>query len=483
MSVLPVVWPDRSVAVPVGVRVPAAVLGGRFVRASRLGTLLDRVHALSGGKPLTRLDASYLVDFDRGLRGVLYVDVDQGRVVRHLLIGQRQSVHGVRGGLGSLVASILVALGGGSGWLGHRQVAKLPRGVGRTPAQVPADAAASAEARYLTEEKSEALVLLLLLLLLPLQMGGLAVHCGHVALLAAVVAAAGGGAHPAAAHGREDDLDAVQVGGEVGPCWRQDIVELSWLLAATAGSVVFHGVRVALSVSVPVPVPLLDAVSVGAGQSVGGDGPRGRRVAFDRARSPALLGGGVRGSPSHLGHGVNWLPGGCRSWGLDLGGIDSLVGGPSLRLVPLERVGPWLNPPQTASFPDVHLLRSHLLTAGPLEAGATHAGMRPTAGAAVLAGGLAVRFYAAIGSRSQSPARAALMASADIRSGESPGAGRALPAALPAVHFGSVLLLLAARVSGGAQRNFPRRCVAVFPVAACCVNRRRHGWVPIPSRR
>lgn len=64
---------------------------------------------------------------------------------------------------------------------------------------------------------------------------------------------------------------------------------------------VFHGVRVALSVSVPVPVPLLDAVSVGAGQSVGGDGPRGRRVAFDRARSPALLGGGVRGSPSHLG--------------------------------------------------------------------------------------------------------------------------------------------------------------------------------------
>lgn len=81
-------------------------------------------------------------------------------------------------------------------------------------------------------------------------------------------------------------------------CRRQDIVELRWLLAATAGSV-----RVALSV--PVPVPLLDGVSVSvavsAGQSVGGDGPRGRRVAFDRARGPALLGGGVRGSPSHLG--------------------------------------------------------------------------------------------------------------------------------------------------------------------------------------
>lgn len=73
-----------------------------------------------------------------------------------LLIGQRQSVHGVRGDFGSLVASILVALAGGSGWLGHRQVAKLPRGVGRTPAQVPADAAASAETRDLTEDCREA---------------------------------------------------------------------------------------------------------------------------------------------------------------------------------------------------------------------------------------------------------------------------------------------------------------------------------------
>lgn len=75
--------PDVSLAVPVGMRLPAAVLGGRLVRASRLGTLLDRVHALSGGRPLARLDSSHLVDFDSGLRGVLYVDVDQGRVVRH----------------------------------------------------------------------------------------------------------------------------------------------------------------------------------------------------------------------------------------------------------------------------------------------------------------------------------------------------------------------------------------------------------------
>lgn len=83
VSVLPVVRPDVSMVVSVGARVPAAVLGGRFVCASRLGTLLDRVHTLSGGRPLARLDASYLVDFDYGLRGVLYVDVDQGRVVRH----------------------------------------------------------------------------------------------------------------------------------------------------------------------------------------------------------------------------------------------------------------------------------------------------------------------------------------------------------------------------------------------------------------
>lgn len=83
MSVLPVVRPDVSMVVSVAVRVPAAVLGGRFVGASRLGTLLDRVHALRGGEPLARLDASYLVDFDCGLRRVLYVDVDQGRVVRH----------------------------------------------------------------------------------------------------------------------------------------------------------------------------------------------------------------------------------------------------------------------------------------------------------------------------------------------------------------------------------------------------------------
>ena len=58
------------------------------------------------------------------------------------------------------------------------------------------------------------MLLLLPLLLLPLVV--LAVHRGGVAPLAAVVAAAAA-AHPATQHGREDDLDAVQARGQVGP--------------------------------------------------------------------------------------------------------------------------------------------------------------------------------------------------------------------------------------------------------------------------
>ncbi len=87
---------------------------------------------------------------------------------------------------------------------------------------------------------------------------------------------------------------------------------------------------------------------------------------------------------------VDRLPGGRRSWGLDLG-IDGLpFWGPSPWLVSLERVGSWLNTPQTGPVTDVHLLWSHLLTAGPLEAWATHTGMWPAARATVLAEGLAV---------------------------------------------------------------------------------------------
>ena len=65
----------------------------------------------------------------------------------------------------------------------------------------------------MTLTKSEALVLWLLLLLLLLQ--GLAVDRGDVSLLTAVVAASTT-AHPAAHHRREDNLNSVQVGGEVG---------------------------------------------------------------------------------------------------------------------------------------------------------------------------------------------------------------------------------------------------------------------------
>lgn len=47
---------------------------------------------------------------------------------------------------------------------------------------------------------------------------GLAVDCSDVTLLTAVVAVVAA-AHPAAPHWSEDDLDAVQAGGQVGP-WK-----------------------------------------------------------------------------------------------------------------------------------------------------------------------------------------------------------------------------------------------------------------------
>lgn len=83
MSILAVVRPDMAVTVPIGVRVSAAVLRGRFMHTARLRALLDRVSPLCGDGPLARLDASDLVDADRSLGRVLYVDVHQGRVERH----------------------------------------------------------------------------------------------------------------------------------------------------------------------------------------------------------------------------------------------------------------------------------------------------------------------------------------------------------------------------------------------------------------
>lgn len=67
-----------------------------------------------------------------------------------LLVGQRQSVHGVRFRRQS--GGVLVVVRGGPGGRGDGQVAELPRGVRRTPALVPANAAASVQAGDLTED-------------------------------------------------------------------------------------------------------------------------------------------------------------------------------------------------------------------------------------------------------------------------------------------------------------------------------------------
>lgn len=62
-------------------------------------------------------------------------------------------------------------------------------------------------------------------------------------------------------------------------CWQQRIVEVSLLLALTAGPVSAVRVRTAMAMSVSLPVLLLIAtavsVAVAVGQSVGGNRPRG----------------------------------------------------------------------------------------------------------------------------------------------------------------------------------------------------------------
>lgn len=98
--------------VSAGVWVPAAVVIGGFVSIPGLGALLDRVSPICGGRSLSWLDQRDLVDLDFGIWRVLDVDVHQGWVERHLLIGQWQSVHGVEGRFGVLVAGILVVRGG-----------------------------------------------------------------------------------------------------------------------------------------------------------------------------------------------------------------------------------------------------------------------------------------------------------------------------------------------------------------------------------
>lgn len=80
-------WSGMAMAVVIGVSVSAMIIGG-FMSIPGLRALLDRVSPFCGGRPLTRLDPGYLVDLDLGLWRVLNVDVHQGWVERHLLIGQ-----------------------------------------------------------------------------------------------------------------------------------------------------------------------------------------------------------------------------------------------------------------------------------------------------------------------------------------------------------------------------------------------------------
>lgn len=114
-----------------------------------------------------------------------------------------------------MLAGVLCAGGAGSGRRGGREVAELSGRIRRTPAEVSANTATAILTLDLAEEESEALVLGRLRLLLWI----LTVNSGDVSSLTAVVAASTV-ADPVAEHRGEDDLNAIQVGGEVGPCWQ-----------------------------------------------------------------------------------------------------------------------------------------------------------------------------------------------------------------------------------------------------------------------
>lgn len=154
-----------AVAVAVDVAIPVVVwlFAAVFVSIPRLGALLDGVSPVRSGRPLARLDSGYLMDLDLGLRRMLNMNVHQGRVERHLLIGQRQRVHGLRWRFSSVLSDVLVVGRVEPGGRRGRQVTKLPRRVGRTPAEVSSNATTTIQTGELAEEKSEALVLGLLL--------------------------------------------------------------------------------------------------------------------------------------------------------------------------------------------------------------------------------------------------------------------------------------------------------------------------------
>lgn len=108
------------------------------------------------------------------------MDVHQGRVQGSQLVGQGQDVRGVLHrstgyGVWRLPSLLLF-------WRGGRQVAKLPRGVGRAPALITANTASSIQAGDLAEVDAEARLGVVV-------MSPLAVESGGVSLLTAVVAA------------------------------------------------------------------------------------------------------------------------------------------------------------------------------------------------------------------------------------------------------------------------------------------------------
>lgn len=88
-SILIVVLSGVAMPIPTGLWMPAVMLTGVFMCIPRLGALLHRVSPIAEGRSLPRLHPSYLVDMDFGVCRVLNVDVHQGWVERHLLIGQR----------------------------------------------------------------------------------------------------------------------------------------------------------------------------------------------------------------------------------------------------------------------------------------------------------------------------------------------------------------------------------------------------------
>lgn len=119
MSIVARVWSGDAISISIPIPI-----GVHFMLIAWLGALLYRVSTL---RSLPRLDSSYLVDVDLSLWRVLDVDVNQGWVEGHLLIGQWQSIHRVGGSRsGTLEITLLVAVGHGSGRSRGGQVAKLP---------------------------------------------------------------------------------------------------------------------------------------------------------------------------------------------------------------------------------------------------------------------------------------------------------------------------------------------------------------------